>query len=134
MSIQPVSALVAAIVSFAIGGSVLLREPRRRAHVLFATLAFNIAAWSLISFFAKRFDAPFFAWLALMVAVSLPATAQRFFQAFLGDEAGPPPLSRSTVFGAAVFYSILLFSRFIEPVHRTLSFHVAFMAYVFAGL
>ena len=37
MSIQPVSALVAAIVSFAIGGSVLLREPRRRAHVLFAT-------------------------------------------------------------------------------------------------
>ena len=30
LSIQPVSALVAAIVSFAIGGSVLLREPRRR--------------------------------------------------------------------------------------------------------
>ena len=88
MSIQPVSALVAAIVSFAIGGSVLLREPRRRAHVLFATFTFNIALWSALSFVAKRFDSPMFTWASLLAAVSLPATAQRFFQAFLGDEAG----------------------------------------------
>ena len=134
MSLQPVSALVAAIVSFAIGGSVLLREPRRRAHVLFATLSFNIAAFCLISFFAKRFDSPLFGWLSLVVAVSLPATAQRFFQAFLGDEAGPPPLSRSTVVGAGLLYTALFFSRFIEPLHTTTWFGVAFIAYVFAGL
>src|SRR5438477_10272503 len=67
VSLQPVSALVAAIVSFAIGGSVLLREPRRRAHVLFATLSFNIAAFCLISFFAKRFDSPFLGWMSLLV-------------------------------------------------------------------
>ncbi|HEY2730671.1 MAG TPA: ATP-binding protein [Polyangia bacterium] len=134
MSLQPVSALVAAIVSFAIGGSVLLREPRRRAHVLFATLSFNIAAFCLISFFAKRFESPLLGWLALLVAVSLPATAQRFFQAFLGDEAGPPPLSRSTVVGAVVLYTALFFSRFIEPLHTTTWFGVAFLAYVFAGL
>jgi two-component system, NtrC family, sensor histidine kinase HydH len=134
VSIQPVSALVAAIVSFAIGGSVLLREPRRRAHVLFATLSFNIAAFCLLSFFAKRLDAPFFAWLSLVVAVSLPATAQRFFQAFLGDDAGPPPLSRSTVVGAGVLYTFLFFSRFIEPIHTTTWFGVSFLAYVFAGL
>jgi two-component system sensor histidine kinase HydH len=134
LSIQPVSALVAAIVSFAIGGSVLLREPRRRSHVLFATLSFNIAAWSLLSFFAKKFDAPFFAWLSLVVAVSLPATAQRFFQAFLGDEAGPPPLSRSTVVGAGVLYTVLFFSRFIEPLHTSTWFGISFLTYVFAGL
>ena len=134
MTIQPVSALVAAIVSFAIGGSVLLREPRRRAHVLFATFTFNIALYSLLSFVAKRFDAPLFGWASLLVAVSLPATAQRFFQAFLGDDAGPPPLSRSTVVGAAVFYTVLGFSRFIEPLHATVWFGVAFTAYVFAGL
>ncbi|HEY6475255.1 MAG TPA: ATP-binding protein [Polyangia bacterium] len=134
MSIQPVSALVAAIVTFAIGGSVLLREPRRGAHVLFATFAFNIALYCSLSFVAKRFDSAFWDWASLLAAVSLPATAQRFFQAFLGDEAGPPPLSRSTVFGAAVFYSILLFSRFIEPVHTTVAFKVAFMSYVFVGL
>jgi signal transduction histidine kinase len=134
LSIQPVSALVAAIVSFAIGGAVLLREPRRRSHVLFATFTFNIAIYSLLSFFAKRFDAPFIGWAALFVAVSLPATAQRFFQAFLGDEAGPPPLSRSTVVGAALFYTVLIFSRFIEPLHTTVWFGIAFTAYVFIGL
>ncbi|HEX3698625.1 MAG TPA: ATP-binding protein [Polyangia bacterium] len=134
MSIQPVSALVAAIVSFAIGGSVLLREPRRRAHVLFATLSFNIALYSLLSFVAKRFDAGLFYWASLVVAVSLPATAQRFFQAFLGDEAGPPPLSRSTVVGAGIFYTVLGFSRFIEPLHTTTWFGVVFLVYVYAGL
>jgi len=134
VSIQPVSALVAAIVSFAIGGSVLLREPRRRSHVLFATFSFNIALWSLLSFIAKRFDAPFFDWVSLLVAVSLPATAQRFCQAFLGDDAGPPPLSRLTVVGAGLFYAVLSFSRFIEPWHTTIWFRAAFLAYVFAGL
>jgi two-component system sensor histidine kinase HydH len=134
VSIQPVSALVAAIVSFAIGGSVLLREPRRRGHVLFATLAFNIAAWSLLSFFSRRFDAAFFGWLAMVIAVSLPATAQRFFQAFLGDDAGRPPLARSTVVGAGVLYTLLFFSRFIEPIHTTTWFGIAFLVYVIAGL
>jgi signal transduction histidine kinase len=134
LSIQPVSALVAAIVSFAIGGSVLLRDPRRRSHVLFATFAFNIALWSLLSFVAKRFDSAFFDWVSLVVAVSLPATAQRFFQAFLGDDAGPPPLSRLTVVGAGAFYMALVVSKFVEPVHTTVWFRAAFLAYVFVGL
>jgi signal transduction histidine kinase len=134
LSIQPVSALVAAIVSFAIGGSVLLREPRRRAHVLFATFTFNIALWSFLSFVAKNASAPFFTWASLLVAVSLPATGQRFFQAFLGDEAGPPPLSRTTVVGAGLLYTVLGFSKFIEPVHDNVWFRVAFLLYVFAGL
>jgi signal transduction histidine kinase len=102
--------------------------------VLFATFTFNIALYSLLSFIAKRFDAPLVGWASLLVAVSLPATAQRFFQAFLGDEAGPPPLSRITVAGAAVFYTVLCFSRFIEPLHATVWFGIAFTAYVFVGL
>jgi signal transduction histidine kinase len=137
LSIQPVSALVAAIVSFAIGGSVLLREPRRRAHVLFATFSFNIALYCFLAFLTKRYEAGdpgIFYWASLLVAVSLPATAQRFFQAFLGDEAGPPPLSRSTVVGAGAFYTVLCFSKFIEPLHTTTWFGIAFLAYVFAGL
>ncbi|HVZ85878.1 MAG TPA: ATP-binding protein [Polyangia bacterium] len=133
MSIQPVSALVAAIVSFAIGGSVLLREPRRGAHGLFATFAFNIALYCSLAFIAKRFDSPFFNWLSLGAAVLLPATAQRFFRAFLGEEAGPPPLSKSTVFGAVVFY-VLLLLRFVKPVYTAVWFHVALIGYVFAGL
>jgi len=129
-----VSALVAAIIILAFASSVLLRDARRRSHVLFATFAVNIAAWSSLSFVAKRFDYPFVDWVALLVAVSLPATAQRFFQAFLGDEAGPPPLSRLTVVGAGVFYTALLISKFVEPVHTTVWFRGAFLAYVFVGL
>jgi two-component system sensor histidine kinase HydH len=132
--IQQLALLVVAIVSFAIGGSVLLRDPRRRAHVLFATFTFNIALYCFLAFLAKGFISPWIHWMSLVAAVSLPATAQRFFQAFLGDEAGPPPLSRSTVVGAALCYTALLFSRFIEPLHETVWFQAAFAAYVFAGL
>ena len=134
MHIQQLVLLVVAIVSCAIGGAVLLRDPRRRAHVLFATFTFNIAVYCLLAFLAKGFASPLLHWTSLVVAVSLPATAQRFFQAFLGDEAGPPPLSRSTVVGAALCYAALLFSRFIEPVHQTFWFKLAFTGYVFAGL
>lgn len=136
MSIQSLSALVAAIVAIAIGGSVLLREPRRGAHVLFATFSFNFAVWSLLSFLAESLANPVFRWTALMVAVSLPATAQRFFQAFLGDEAGPPPLSRSTIVLGALAYGALCFSLFITggKLHETPWFGFGFSAYVFGGL
>jgi len=132
--IQQLALLVVAIVSFAIGGAVLLRDPRRRAHVLFATFTFNIAFYCFLAFLGKGLESALLHWMALVVAVSLPATAQRFFQAFLGDEAGPPPLSRSTVVGAALCYTALLFSRFIEPLHHTVWFRLAFTTYVFAGL
>jgi hypothetical protein len=128
---------VAAIVGLAIGASVLLREPRRSTHVLFATFAFNIALVKLFSFFATYLNTDFFLWATMLAAVSLPATAQRFFQAFLGDEAGPPPLSRSTVVGAVVFYLALCASHFIgqqQPLHARTWFGVAFAIYVFAGL
>ena len=130
------SALVACIVSLAIGGAVLLREPRRAVHVLFATFAFNIALEKLLSFFSTGASEPdsFLKWAAMAAAVSLPATAQRFFQAFLGDEAGPP-LSRTTVVGAGFLYAALLLSRFLAtPIHTALWFHVVLVIYVFVGL
>lgn len=85
MRIQQLALLVVAIVSFAIGGAVLLRDPRRRAHVLFATFTFNIALYCFLAFLSKAFSSALLHWTSLLVAVSLPATAQRFFQAFLGD-------------------------------------------------
>jgi two-component system sensor histidine kinase HydH len=135
LNTQALSALVAAIVGLAIGGSVVLREPRRSTHVLFATFALNIALYSLFAAFDIGFASENFRWAAMMAAVSLPATAQRFFRAFLGDEAGPPPLSRSTVAMAGMFYLALLFSRLVAPpIHTTSWFGLALAAYVFAGL
>ena len=139
VSTEALSALVAAIVGLAIGGSVLLREPRRGTHVLFATFAFNIALLKLFTFLRAYTSSDFFQWATMLAAVSLPATAQRFFQAFLGDEAGPPPLSRSTVVGALMFYLALCASHFLSPVdsaplHARNWFGAAFVVYVFAGL
>ncbi len=135
LSTQPLSALVAAIVGLAIGGSVLLREPRRGVHVLFATFTFNIALRNLFSFLAAGLESDFFNWAAMLAAVSLPATAQRFFQRFLGDEAGPPPLLRSTVVGAGLFYLALCFGRFVDTsLYHSTWFNFAFAIYVFAGL
>jgi signal transduction histidine kinase len=134
MTTQPLSSLVAAIVGLAIGGSVFLREPRRGAHALFATFAFNVALYSLFSALAVGLSENF-RWLAMLAAVSLPATAQRFFRAFLGDEAGPPPLSRSTVAMAGMFYLALVFSRLVSPaIHTRGAFRLALTVYVFAGL
>jgi two-component system sensor histidine kinase HydH len=137
LSTQALSALVVAIVGLAIGGSVFLREPRRSTHVLFATFALNISLYSFFASFAVSFASENLRWLTMMAAVSLPATAQRFFRAFLGDEAGPPPLSRSTVVLAVMFYLALGFSRLVNsgtPIHTTPWFRAALTAYVFVGL
>jgi two-component system, NtrC family, sensor histidine kinase HydH len=137
LSTQALSALVVAIVGLAIGGSVFLREPRRSTHVLFATFALNISLYSFFASFAVSFGSENLRWLTMLAAVSLPATAQRFFRAFLGDEAGPPPLSRSTVAGGGMFYLALVFSRLVSsgaPIHTTPWFRAALTAYVFVGL
>jgi len=134
LRIQQLALLVAGIVSFAISGSVLLKEPRRRSQVLFATFGLNVAAYFFTAFLSRTLQSEWLNWLSLLMAVSLPATAQRFFRAFLGDEAGPPPLAKSTVVGAAGFYAVLIVSRVFKPLHQSSWFHAAFAAYVFAGL
>ncbi len=136
MNTQTLSALVAAIVGFAVGGAVLLRDRRRSVHVLFATLAFNVALQRLLSFLGSSQDpGSLLRWAAMLAAVSLPATAQRFFRAFLGDEAGPPPLSKITLAGAVLLYLALLSSLFLAtPVHTSKWFYGALLTYVFLGL
>jgi two-component system, NtrC family, sensor histidine kinase HydH len=136
LNTQTLSALVAAIVGLAVGGAVLLRDPRRSVHALFATFAFNVAAQRLLMFLASSQDSnSLLRWGAMLAAVSLPATAQRFFRAFLGDEAGPPPMSRITLVGAALLYLALLSSLFLAtPVHTSKWFLLGLLSYVFLGL
>jgi signal transduction histidine kinase len=136
LNTQTLSALVAAIVGLAVGGAVLLRDPRRSVHALFATFAFNVAIQRLLMFLSSSQDSgSLLRWAAILAAVSLPATAQRFFRAFLGDDAGPPPMSRITLVGAALLYLVLLSSLFLAtPIHTSKWFYVCFLTYVFLGL
>lgn len=127
---------MAAIVGFAVGGAVLLRDSRRSVHVLFATFAFNLAIQRLFLFLSSSQDATsLLRWGGMLAAVSLPATAQRFFRAFLGDEAGPPPMSRLTIVGAMLLYLALLSSLFLTtPVHTSKWFYLGLLSYVYLGL
>ncbi|MBN2575361.1 MAG: hypothetical protein JXP73_12430 [Deltaproteobacteria bacterium] len=136
MNTQTLSALVAAIVGLAVGGAALLRDPRRSVHVLFATFTFNVAVQRLLHFLGSSQESgSLLRWAAMLAAVSLPATAQRFFRAFLGDEAGPPPMSRITIAGAVVLYLALLSSLFLAtPVHTNQWFYAGLLTYVFLGL
>jgi signal transduction histidine kinase len=136
LNAQTLAALVAAIVGFAVGGAVLLRDSRRAVHVLFATFAFNVAIQRLLMFLSSSQDASsLLRWGGMLAAVSLPATAQRFFRAFLGDEAGPPPMSRLTLAGAVLLYLALLSSLFlVTPVHTTKWFYLGLLTYVYVGL
>jgi signal transduction histidine kinase len=136
LNTQTLSALVAAIVGLAVGGAVLLRDPRRSVHALFATFAFNVAIQRLLMFLSSSQDSgSLLRWAAILAAVSLPATAQKFFRAFLGDDAGPPPMSRITLVGAALLYLVLLSSLFLAtPIHTSKWFYVCFLTYVFLGL
>ena len=84
----------------------LLREPRRARRTSCSRRSPSTSRSGACCRSSPSGSTPaFFDWASLLVAVSLPATAQRFFQAFLGDDAGPPPLSRSTVVGAGAFYA-----------------------------
>lgn len=120
----------------AVGGAVLLRDARRSVHVLFATFAFNVAIQRLLMFLGSSQDTgSLLRWGAMIAAVSLPATAQRFFRAFLGDEAGPPPLSRATLIGAVLLYLTLLASLFLAtPIHTSKWLYLGLLTYVFLGL
>ncbi len=135
MSIQSLSALLAAIVTFVIGWSVVLRDRRRRPYVTFAVLCFNLGFWYLASFFHATLKASAIFWVSLIFAVAIPTSAERFFRAFLAeDPRHPEPISRPVVIGTWVFYTGLLYAGLFHPLHRMKLFTVPLFAFVFASL
>jgi len=136
---KPLSALLAAIVLFAIGWSVVLRDRRRRPYNHFATLCFILCFWDLAVFLEKALQSPFFHWFALVVAVLIPLSALQFFGSFLSDD----PRRGSRLMGyflppAGVSYVALAYGAFWRPVFRGMElqklFEFALGMYVFLGL
>src|SRR6478609_4663395 len=86
MNIQSLSALLAAIVTFAIGSSVMLRDRRQPPYRRFATLCFTLAVWHVATFLklTRKSEAAYF--VSLYSAVAIPVAAARFFRPFLSDE------------------------------------------------
>jgi two-component system, NtrC family, sensor histidine kinase HydH len=136
VDVLAVSALLASLVTLAIGLSVLLRDRTRRTYTSFAAFAFVVAAWHLCKFIAMATEEPLAEWLALWPAATIPPTALRFFREFLaepsiGGKRRPP---RVTLFWTIIAYLALIYSAIFQPIHTEAWFQVPFAIYVFAGL
>ncbi len=135
MSIQSLSALLAAIVTFVIGWSVVLRDRRRRQYVTFAVLCFNLCFWYLASFFHTTLQASALAWIGQLFAVAIPSSAERFFRAFLSeDQRRREPVSRPIVLATWIFYLGLGYAALFHPLHKMKIFTVPLFVFVFGAL
>ena len=137
MNAQTLSALLAAIVTFAIGWSVLLRERTRQAHIDFVALCFNLCLFYLATFLETALDSELFYFIALFAATAVPITGLSFFRAFLAaperrTARRPRTLSLVAVgFVVALGYAIA-FRR--HGYHHQWFFLLPFVLYVFGGL
>ena len=136
MDVQPVSALLAALLILAIGASVLLRSRSDRMYTSFAAFTFTVSAWHLCTFIDAATNSPVMRWLALWSAATIPPFAIRFFRIFLAQPSigGPKRGPRVTLAWTLLAYAGLIVSAIYKPIHETALFQVPFGVYVFGGL
>src|ERR1700729_2197327 len=87
MNLHSLPALLASIVTFAIGAAVALREPQR-ARRLFAVFALTVATWLLASFVRATLSWETAHAIALTFALPIPILAYRFLAVFVAEIAG----------------------------------------------
>ncbi|HTM20044.1 MAG TPA: ATP-binding protein [Kofleriaceae bacterium] len=136
MNVLALSALLASLVTLAIGASVLLRDRTRRTYTSFAAFTFMVSAYHLCSFVAMATESPLAEWLALWPAATIPPTALAFFREFIAQPSigGPRRPPRVTLAWTVAAYIGLLYSAIVHPIHDELYFQIPFAAYVFGGL
>src|SRR6187549_3306792 len=138
MDVQPVSALLAALLILAIGASVLLRSRSDKMYTSFAAFTFVVSAWHLCSFIdaASTSGSPVMRWLSLWAAATIPPTAIRFYRVFLSQPSigGPKRGPRVTLAWTLLAYAALVYSAIVQPIHDSPYFLVPFGLYVFGGL
>jgi len=125
------TSLLAAVLSFAIASTVLLRTRRRRVHWYFALFGSAVGAWYL-STFAVRFLGGGELWQRLNVvcAILLPLAAVQFFRTFLHPESRrATQLQRS-----AVFLALAMVAASFTPIFNLTLFAGLIFTYVFVLL
>jgi two-component system, NtrC family, sensor histidine kinase HydH len=135
VNIQALSALLASIVTLAIGAAVLLRDRRRRTYTAFAAFSLTVGLYYLFTFVAAGLKSPFFHWLGFWPAAFIPTSAVRFFRAFLAEPSIGAKTKRAAVtYASAAIWCVALVYAWVRPIHETLWFQVPFAIYVFGGL
>jgi two-component system, NtrC family, sensor histidine kinase HydH len=143
MNLHSLPALLASIVTFAIGAAVALREPQR-ARRLFAVFALAVATWLLASFVRATLSWEAAHAIALIFALPIPILAYRFLAVFVAEIAGEAGTSdrrmvvtpRWMIPVAAMFLLTILYTTIFGGVFQkhTRVFELSFGLYVFGGL
>ncbi len=131
MSLRVQISLFAAIVSFALAVSALLRGGQRRSSGdrdarLFALFAFSVSGWYLATFLTFLTNEVVFARLHLMSGVLLPLAAVRYFRTFVsGDLPLLGALHRVSGVAALPFFALAW-----TPTYQHISVRTAILIYV----
>jgi signal transduction histidine kinase len=139
VNIQSLSALLAAIVTSAIGGSVLLRDRRQKSYQRFTVLCFTLFAWHILTFLAATLESDVLYQLSLVPGAVIPIVAIRFFRPFLSDprevKPGAPVTPRWMVLLAGAFFFGIGWSiAFRKGLPHKMVFAVPLGLFVFGGL
>jgi signal transduction histidine kinase len=120
------TSLLAAVLSLAIGASVLVRGRRRRVHWLFGLFALSIASWYATTFLGGLVKGELFQRLNLVCAIALPLAGVQFFRAFIAEETRRMQLLNR---GALVAAALLLVLS-VSPAHDHWLLRSAIFLYV----
>lgn len=126
MDLRVQTSLIAALLSLALAGSVLLRARKRRVHWLFGVFGLNVGIWYLSTFLMRLFGGPAWSRVNLICGILLPLAAVQFFNAFVGQDSRRITLLNRGAFGGAAFLSALTFT----PAHDHLVVRTAILLYV----
>jgi two-component system sensor histidine kinase HydH len=134
MTTGTLSTVLAAILAFVLGWSVLLRDRRRRTYVSFGIWCFNLSLLYLFQFLTAAFALDAFHWLGLLSAAFVPLNAERFFRQFLALDPRRPAAPSGILLVGTVVAALLLLASLVYPLHRAHAFLIPFWSCVFAGL
>jgi signal transduction histidine kinase len=125
------TSLVAAVLSFAIASTVLLRGRKRRVHWFFGLFGVATGAWYLSTFLTRFLGGGLFLErLNLVCAVLLPLSAVQFFRAFLQPES-----RRATQLQrGALLFAVAMIAAVFTPLYHHPIFAALIFTYVFVLL
>lgn len=126
MDLRVQISLIAAVVSSALAGSVLLRSRKRRDHWLFALFAISVSAWYLTAFLAKLTTQTAFVRLNVACGVLLPLAALELFRSFAGDTSPRVRFVRRVAF----FLAALLLASTFTQLYGHLALRALLVIYV----